>query len=77
MAESEQGVAAGKAFLRACQRNELEEAQRLLAEWPHVIESRSASKGYGPAHWAAMGGSTETIEVMAAWCSNPHASLIL
>ena len=51
-----------KAFLKACQQANVEEAQRLVNDQPGVLEARSASKGYTAMHWAAMGGSTELCE---------------
>ena len=60
--DDEAGRAAQKAFLRACQQGQLETAQSLLREHPHVLDARSASKGYSAMHWGAMGGSMDVIE---------------
>ena len=50
------------AFLRCCQRGELDVARRLLAEAPSIADARSTSKGYSAMHFAAMGGATDVCE---------------
>ena len=64
---------ADKAFLRACQKNELGNAQQLHKLRPDVLKAESASKGYGPMHWAAMGGSMEVIEWLDQLRVDPEA----
>ena len=51
-----------KHFLKACQQGKLDEVKQLAAKTPKLFEARSASKGYSPMHWAAMGGATELCE---------------
>ena len=51
------------AILKAAQGGELALLQRLHAAEPSLLlEARSTTKGYSALHFAAMGGSVETIE---------------
>jgi ankyrin repeat protein len=75
MSGSDADREADKAFLRACQQNDVEQAQQLLLKRPDVVYARSASKGYGPVHWAAMGGATEMIEVRAPALTPRHCAV--
>ena len=52
----------GKAFLKAAQMGQLDEAKKLLAEHPSALHARSTSKGYTALHFAAMGGAIPVVE---------------